>query len=293
MTSLIASSFVLGALIAVGIRYPKRLRGDLASFSAGVFFSTTSFILVDESIQIGSFATMAIGFIAGAITFSVTRKFLQKHLPLLNESIKNLEEENNEQKPQKEEVSVSEVEIPVKKNKITVTGTKKVVKRIRIIFQRKTYKEKGRRIRKNTSSANTLLIGKLMDSLPKALFIGVIVALDLKGLGAAVLTLFLGNLTATMEGARRMKEEGKSIKIILERWGIIAVVVAIAGPVGFYLARPLPNEYLSILIGFAAGDLVAFVIEDLIPEAYKKVEWHTGLSGAFGFLLAFSIFYFL
>ncbi len=115
-----------------------------------------------------------------------------------------------------------------------------------------------------------------MDSLPKALFIGVIVALDLKGLVAAVLTLFLGNLTATIEGAKRMREEGKSIKIILEGWGLIAVVVAIAGPVGFYLARPLPNEYLSILIGFAAGDLVAFIIEDLIPEAYKKVEWHTG-----------------
>ncbi len=87
MTSLIASSFVFGALIAIGIKYPQRLRGDLASFSAGVFFSTTSFILIDESIEIGSFATMAIGFIAGAFTFSVTRKFLQKHLPLLNESI--------------------------------------------------------------------------------------------------------------------------------------------------------------------------------------------------------------
>lgn len=292
MTSLIASSFVFGALIAIGIRYPQRLRGDLASFSAGVFFSTTSFILVDESIGIGSFTTMAIGFIAGAFTFSTTRKFLQKNLPLLKESIKN-QEQNYEQKPKKEEISVSEVEIPFKKNKITSSGTKKVVKRIKIIFERKTYQEKGRRIRNNTNSANTLLIGKLMDSLPKALFIGVIVALDLKGLVAAVITLFLGNLTATMEGARRMKEEGKSIKVILERWVLIAVVVAIAGPIGFYMARPLPNEYLSILIGFAAGDLVAFIIEDLIPEAYKKVEWHTGLSGASGFLLAFSIFYFL
>jgi zinc transporter, ZIP family len=293
MTSLVASSFVFGALIAIGIRYPQRLRGDLTSFSAGVFFSTTSFILVDESIEIGSFATMAIGFIAGAFTFSITRKFLQKQLPLLKESIKNQEEESIDEKPNKEEISVSQVEIPTKKNKITGTGTTKIIKRIKIFFERKTYQQKGRRIRKNKSSANTVLIGKLMDSLPKALFIGVIVALDLKGLVAAVITLFLGNLTATMEGARRMRDEGQSVKIILERWGLVAVVVAIAGPVGFYLAKPLPNEYLSILIGFAAGDLVAFIIEDLIPEAYKKVEWHTGISGASGFLLAFSVFYFL
>ena len=100
MTSVVGSSFILGTLIAIGIRYPQRLRGDLVSFSAGIFFATTSFILVDESIEIGSFVTMAIGFLSGALTFSTTRKFLQKNLPLLNETIKSIEEgENNDQKP--------------------------------------------------------------------------------------------------------------------------------------------------------------------------------------------------
>ena len=108
-----------------------------------------------------------------------------------------------------------------------------------------------------------------MDSIPKALFIGVIIALDLIGLVAAVFSLFLGNLTATMEGARRMKEEGKNSRLILKRWSLIAIVVAISGPIGYFLARPLSNEHLSILIGFAAGDLIAFIVEDLIPEAYK------------------------
>ncbi|MBA3749984.1 MAG: hypothetical protein H0X03_03670 [Nitrosopumilus sp.] len=132
-----------------------------------------------------------------------------------------------------------------------------------------------------------------MDSVPKALFIGVIVDLDLRGLGAAAISLFLGNLTATMDGARRMKEEGKSPKLIAKRWLLIAIVVAAAGPIGYYLARPISNEQLSILIGFAAGDLIAYIVEDLIPEAYKKVEWHTGLSASFGFLVGLTIFHFM
>lgn len=214
----------MGALFSLFVKYPDRLKGDIAAFSAGIFFSTIAFILIDESIEVGSFSTMAIGFIAGAITFSFSNKFLKK---------------------------------------------------------------------KGWGYGNTVIVGKLMDSLPKALFIGVIVALDLKGLLAAVVALSIGNFTATIEGARRMSEEGKSRSQILRRWIYVSISVAIAGPIGYFLAKPLSNEYLSILIGFAAGDLIAFIVEDLIPEAYKKNEWHTGIASAFGFLIGLTIFHFL
>ena len=146
---------------------------------------------------------------------------------------------------------------------------------------------------KNGNKSNVIIIGKLMDSLPKALFIGIIIALDLKGLVPAIIALFLGNFMATLEGARRMKEEGKTISEIMKRWMYIFITVAAAGPIGYFLANPLPNEYLSIMIGFAAGSLIAFITEDLIPESYKKAEWHIGLSTAFGFLTGMILFHFL
>jgi ZIP family zinc transporter len=279
MTLFIASSFVFGSVISINVKYPQRLKGDLASFSAGIFFSTVSFILIDESIEIGSFTTMAIGFIAGALIFSFSHKFLKKQLPMVSESFKAIEKDDELQSKH----------IQIKEN----DRDRIRLKKIKAIFIRETYKRKKHPKLLPTNSANTLIIGKLMDSIPKALFIGVIIALDLIGLVAAVFSLFLGNLTATMEGARRMREEGKSSRLILKRWSLIAIVVAIAGPVGYYLARPLSNEHLSILIGFAAGDLIAFIVEDLIPEAYKKVEWHTGLSASFGFLTGLILYNFL
>jgi hypothetical protein len=95
-----------------------------------------------------------------------------------------------------------------------------------------------------------------------------------------------------MEGARRMKEEEKSIYEIMMKWMYIFSIVAIAGPISYFLAKPLSNEFLSIRIGFAAGSLIAF-IADLIPESYKKGEWHIGVSTAFGFLTGMILFQYL
>ena len=263
MTLTVASSFILGALISLHIRYPSRLKGDIAAFSAGIFLSTVSFILIDESIGVGSFTTMAIGFALGAITFSLSNKFLKKEFPLIQDSIRRVKNEiADEKKP-------------------------------RVQKWRSNRKRRYSNKKIGWGYGNSIIVGKLMDSLPKALFIGVIVALDLRGLLAAVTALFIGNITATIEGARRMSEEGKTRNQILKRWMYVSISVAVAGPMGYFLARPLSNEYLSIIIGFAAGDLIAFVVEDIIPEAYKKNEWHTGISAALGFLVGITIFHFL
>ena len=261
MTLTVASSFILGALISLHIRYPSRLKGDIAAFSAGIFLSTVSFILIDESIGVGSFTTMAIGFALGAITFSLSNKFLKKEFPLIQDSMRRVKNGIADEKESKNENQIEK----------EVIETKKI----------------------GWGYGNSIIVGKLMDSLPKALFIGVIVALDLRGLLAAVTALFIGNITATIEGARRMSEEGKTRNQILKRWMYVSISVAVAGPMGYFLARPLSNEYLSIIIGFAAGDLIAFVVEDIIPEAYKKNEWHTGISAALGFLVGITIFHFL
>ena len=208
MTLTVASSFILGALISLHIRYPSRLKGDIAAFSAGIFLSTVSFILIDESIGVGSFTTMAIGFALGAITFSLSNKFLKKEFPLIQDSIRSVKNEIADEKKPKESKNGNQIEKEV-------IQTKKI----------------------GWGYGNSVIVGKLMDSLPKALFIGVIVALDLRGLLAAVTALFIGNITATIEGARRMSEEGKTRNQILKRWMYVSISVAVAGPMGYLLSR--------------------------------------------------------
>lgn len=66
--------------------------------------------------------------------------------------------------------------------------------------------------------------------------------------------------------------------------------VAIGGPIGYFIARPANPDFLSIIVGFAAGALISVVTEELIPEAYKKAEWHIGLPAFLLVLLSFIFF---
>lgn len=232
LSMIVSSAFLIGAILSIFIQYPERIRADLAALSAGIFFSTISFSLVDEALREGSFITMVVGFIIGAVVFSVINRILQRRS---NSKTKN----------------------------------------------------------KGISSSKTVIIGTFLDSFPESIFIGVIIALNLQGLMAAVLALFIGNVTATMEGAKRMVDVSKRKSYILKPWFFIFVIVTIGGPLGWYLEKPLNPEQLSMIISFAAGALMAFITEELIPQAYKRVELHIGLSASFGFIIALALFHYL
>ena len=232
LSMIVSSAFLIGAILSIFIQYPERIRADLAALSAGIFFSTISFSLVDEALKEGSFITMVVGFIIGSVVFSVINRILQK---------------------------------------------------------RSNSKTKNRDI----SSSKTVIIGTFLDSFPESIFIGVIISLNLQGLMAAVLALFIGNITATMEGAKRMVDVSKRKSSILKPWLFIFVIVTIGGPLGWYLEKPLNPEQLSMIISFAAGALMAFITEELIPQAYKRVELHIGLSASFGFIIALALFHYL
>ncbi|MEJ7642903.1 MAG: hypothetical protein WKF36_12030 [Candidatus Nitrosocosmicus sp.] len=144
--------------------------------------------------------------------------------------------------------------------------------------------------RPSGNSSRVMIVGMFLDSFPESIFIGVIIALNIEGLIAATLALFIGNLAATMEGSKRMYEENRQRFQTLKQWGCIFTIIAIGGPIGWYLEKPLNPEQLSIIIGFAAGALMAFITEELIPQAYKRAELHIGLSSSFGFLLGLALF---
>jgi ZIP family zinc transporter len=133
----------------------------------------------------------------------------------------------------------------------------------------------------------------VVDSHPETIMIGIIIALGIHGLLPTALALLIGNFSATIVGTREMVGEGESKRKILRKWVIAFIFVAIGGPLGYFLALHVDKFFLSIIFGFAAGALVSFVTEELIPDAYKKVNWHIGISASLGLFLTFAIFEFL
>jgi zinc transporter, ZIP family len=241
MGLIVAIAFPLGVIFAIFVKYPNKLRSNIAAFGSGIYLAVIAFSLVSESTKEGNGVTMGIGFIIGAVVFSFFNHELLKRFNL------------------KKKIQRNYVDKEYGKNKINVYN------------DINNYTDD-----QNSNSSSTILIGTLLDSIPESLFLGVIIALDLSNLFGATITLFLGNLSSTIEGAKRMYEEGigsenikEKRKKIIQQWMYVFLLVSIAAPVGYYLVKPLSHGQISIILGFAAGALMAFLTEDLIPEAYK------------------------
>ena len=262
----VASAFPIGAAVAIARKFPKRIKGNLAAIAAGIYFSTLAFSLIDEAIKISSFPAMAAGFAIGAVSFSIAhpvikeRKELTKIFSLSSSKKKEEETSDNDNKSR----------------------------------SRNENNEKHQQQSGSSSSAGEMnIVGTILDSLPENLFLGAILALNLSGLSAASIALFLGNLAATMDGAQRMFEKGMQRSKILKRWIVDFLIVAPAGVIGLYLVKPLGEAGVGGIIGFAAGALLVFVTVDLIPKAYSEENWHIGLSTTLGLIAVLAIFHYL
>ncbi len=84
-----------------------------------------------------------------------------------------------------------------------------------------------------------MIIGTILDSVPETLFVGVIVAMSIPGLIGAVIGLFLGNLMATLNGAKTMVQQGETKLNIIKQWSGDFLMVGLYGPIGYYLVKPL------------------------------------------------------
>lgn len=274
MSIIVAIAFPIGAILPIiSRRFPEELKGNVAAIAAGAYFATIAFSLVGEAIKEGTFGSMAIGFIIGAVIFSIAHPIVKRDLKLshLLHPNKSKEEDEKEKEKNKKETKKSKNDNSNSNNKGENNG-------------------KGG---SSSSSSEMNIVGTILDSVPENIFVGAIIALQIPGLIAAVLALFVGNLTATIDGAERMVSQGMRKSKIFKKWTINFLIVAPAGPIGLYLVKPLSDDIVSMIVGFAAGTLMAFITEDLIPKAYKEIKWHIGLSTTLGFLLVLAFFHFV
>lgn len=251
----VASAFIIGSLVAIYVKYSPKIKGDFAAFGAGVFLAAIAFSLIDEALKQANVPTMIFGFALGAAVYSITNHYIRKKSKYKKE--KQSENRDNRNKGN-------------------------------------DYNKKEKGGDNQDGSSQNVIVGTILDSIPETLFVGVIIAMQLHGLIGAAIALFLGNLGATLNGAKLMIEQGQSKPKVIRQWVTDFAVVAAAGPVGYYLVKPLSGEHMSIIMGFAAGTLMIFVSRELIPQAYKEDSGYVvDVSIVTGFLVGFVLFHFL
>jgi len=164
-----------------------------------------------------------------------------------------------------------------------------------IVFSLANYivKEKHSKKQKanyQTSSAEVMVVGELLDSTAEGLFVGILVALHKPELLSVISAIFLGNLATTIEAAKNMYKGGIKKLKILRIWTYVFLVVAVSTIIGYLISQYIAKEHTSIILGFAAGALLAMIAESIIPEGYEKARYSIGLSSSFGFLIGYILF---
>jgi ZIP family zinc transporter len=73
---LAGSALLIGAIFAYFLKIPQRIVASIMAFGAGVLLSAISLELMEESFNLGGFSNMAVGFIIGALIFTLVNKLL-------------------------------------------------------------------------------------------------------------------------------------------------------------------------------------------------------------------------
>jgi len=73
---LAGSALLIGAIFAYFLKIPQRIVASVMAFGAGVLISAISLELMEESFSLGGIDHMAVGFIVGALIFTLANKLL-------------------------------------------------------------------------------------------------------------------------------------------------------------------------------------------------------------------------
>ena len=136
-------------------------------------------------------------------------------------------------------------------------------------------------------SGMAIALGALIDGIPEAIVIGVSMIASKTVSMVAVTAIFLSNIPEGLSSAAGMKKAGRSALYVFGVWGGIAIVNGVAAALGNLLFIGFPEQVIAATIAFAAGAILAMLVDTMIPEAFQVAQNYAGIIAVIGFLAAF------
>jgi ZIP family zinc transporter len=134
-----------------------------------------------------------------------------------------------------------------------------------------------------------IAIGALLDGVPESTVIG----LGLLQGGAVgtvmVAAVFLSNVPEGLSSAIGMKRAGRGAGYVFGIWAAIALASAAAAALGFVIFDAASPHAVALTTAFAAGAVLAMLVDTMIPEAYAVAHVAAGLITVAGFLVGFAL----
>jgi ZIP family zinc transporter len=133
-------------------------------------------------------------------------------------------------------------------------------------------------------SGLAIAVGTLMDAIPEAIVLG-LETTRLAMPGVALIAAFaLGNFAEALSSASGMELAGRSKRYIFGLWALATLLMTILAGASAAIAGVAPQGTIGLCNAFAAGALLAMVVETMIPEAAADSAPFNGVLAVLGFL---------
>jgi zinc transporter, ZIP family len=153
-------------------------------------------------------------------------------------------------------------------------------------------KRSGSQLRDDAASAGggmAIAIGALLDGVPESMVIG-LGLLQGGAVGTVMMAaVFLSNVPEGLSSAIGMKRAGRGASYVFGIWAAIALASAAAAALGFVLFDAASPHAVALTTAFAAGAVLAMLVDTMIPEAYSVAHDAAGLITVAGFLVGFAL----
>jgi zinc transporter, ZIP family len=138
-------------------------------------------------------------------------------------------------------------------------------------------------------SGLAMAVGALIDGIPESIVIGVSLIEGRAVSWVAVVAVFLSNIPEGLSSSTGMKLAGRSARYIFGVWAGIAAVSGLAALIGYAVFRDFSMGTIAATTAFAAGGILAMLVDTMIPEAFEEAHEYAGLITVAGFLIAFAL----
>ncbi|MDG5786762.1 ZIP family metal transporter [Evansella sp. AB-P1] len=235
-----ASATLMGALVVLKFSIPKKVIGFIMALGTGALIGATTYELLEESLEISGFMEVAIGFLGGALLFTLL-DFWISH-----------KGGGHQRKQSDRGGDVDDQTTLLTK----VNGDKKGKKKSSSTNESK--------------SGKGIFIGTVMDTLPESAMIG----MSLIGGGsvslALVVSIFISNIPEGLSSTVGLQKSGYSKKKILFLWILVVFFSALSSLAGATLLEEASDSVKAIVSCFAGGAIIAMIASTMMPEAYKE-----------------------
>ena len=132
------------------------------------------------------------------------------------------------------------------------------------------------------------MLGSVLDGIPESFVLGLTVLQG--GVSVSLLAaVALSNLPEGMSSSSGLKEAGWPRNRVLAMWSAVVLVSALAAAAGYGILDPASGETAALAQSFAAGALLAMLVDTLLPEAYAVEGVLTGPLVVAGFAVSLAL----